>query len=233
MEYLSSISRDDDYVEEVHPNLWLMADHRWAFWIWEKCRLEQRFSPAASLVHVDYHYDAIDDFHCAPGDDCRQVDALVELFEEDLSGLYRMVRENHLIRHDSFIFPAVIRGTIRDVHFHCRQQNTDPGFYWLPSGQHCARQYLHAKASEMIKAVRSENLILDIDLDFFNTSNSSLSGDIWPTPLVVKFVETIASVVSAAKVVTIAMSFLYSGSEEDTRCLAQTVVREVSHFMSN
>jgi hypothetical protein len=28
--------RGDFYFEEIHPNVWLMDDHRWAYYIWER-----------------------------------------------------------------------------------------------------------------------------------------------------------------------------------------------------
>ena len=57
--------------------------------------------------------------------------------------------------------------------------------------------------------------------------DKEFEGDLWTDADVLKFLEAARSHILAAAVVTISLSFGYSGAEEDTRHLAQLVVPRI------
>jgi hypothetical protein len=55
---LAALDEDPDFYADLGSGVWLMDDHRWAFYIW------QRFHATSgaglfSLIHADYHWDGV------------------------------------------------------------------------------------------------------------------------------------------------------------------------------
>src|SRR4051812_28727799 len=94
-------------------NIWLMDNHKWAFYIWHRFRRQSQIEKF-SLVHADYHWDGGSDFHGSE-------EAEQEILRADDAALEALVRDEQLIRYDSFIAPAVLRGYLSEVHFFCKQ----------------------------------------------------------------------------------------------------------------
>jgi len=59
---IDSFETNDSYYEEIYPNIWLMDDHRWAYFIWEQCLNRNRIKKPYALLHLDYHWDGVNDF---------------------------------------------------------------------------------------------------------------------------------------------------------------------------
>ena len=71
-------------------------------------------------------------------------------------------------------------------------------------------------------------LIFDLCLYLFNHADDlEFEGVLWTDADVLEFLEATSSHILTAAVVTISLSFGYSGTEEDTRHLAQLVVPRI------
>ncbi|MBN3790102.1 UPF0489 family protein [Burkholderia sp. Ac-20353] len=211
-----SLEPNDALLQDLGFEIWLMDDHRWAFYAWK------HFSAVSginrfTLVHVDYHWDSVNEFR----DDEH---AIAELRSVNLDDLYRMVNADDLIGFDSFIAPAIILGLVNEVHFFCRQDDGDLGLDDDLLGRYGARQTLHNDI-DSLAAVRFEQpVIFDLCLDLFNNSDRWGEGDLWPDVEVVDTLRHLRPVIEMAALVTVSLSFNYSGSEEDTQHLASLIL---------
>jgi hypothetical protein len=211
-----NLGPDDFYFEEIHPNVWLMDDHRWAYYIWEKSLQQDRGKKPRTLVHLDYHWDGVNDFQSA-------TDQNRLLRTSELDEIYRMVSEGIRLRKDSFIAPAIIRGLIEEVHFLCFQCDTTPGIDPELLDLYGLKQFFHPDLSSLLKYAPQGSLF-DIDLDIFNRSGHWAEGDLWTDIEISQFLDGCIPLLESSVLVTIAMSFNYSGSADDTRYLSRLVV---------
>ncbi|WP_121615793.1 UPF0489 family protein [Virgibacillus halodenitrificans] len=159
--------RDRKKVFFPEKNIYLMDNHKWAFYIWELARKKSVISPNATLIHVDAHLD-----------DCPFVlqDNPEYLEIKELSSLKRFT-ENH-VTYDTFIWPAFGRGTINNIIYVSDYPN-EPFQDW-------ATNYVEGRTYEGLRLrsmphfqkaaesglvepyVNDNSLILNLDLDFFN-----------------------------------------------------------------
>lgn len=51
--------RHNKFIEELYSNVYLMDNHKWALYCWEFYRQKKQLP--STLVHLDYHWDAIND----------------------------------------------------------------------------------------------------------------------------------------------------------------------------
>ena len=72
-----------------------------------------------------------------------------------------------------------------------------------------------------------KDLLLDIDLDIFNRSGYWATGDLWTDTEIAEFLEGCSALINSSRLITIAMSFNYSGSKEDTKHLVRLVIPTV------
>ena len=98
--------------------VWLMDDHKWAFWAWINHFLQHPNRLPAQLLHFDYHWDAANDF---------QTESALSNLNQDKDSLFRLVSEDY-VRKDDFIAPAIIKGFFDKIHFYCKQRDTEIGF---------------------------------------------------------------------------------------------------------
>jgi len=143
-EDFSQLQPDDGYLADLGSDVWLMDDHRWAFLVWTRFGFERgirRFS----LVHADHHWDGVNDFH-------ENEEARHQLLTADLTELEAMVRNEERIQCDSFIAPAVIRELVTEVHFFCKQTDTEPGLGERLLADTGAREYMHDDADQLSQA---------------------------------------------------------------------------------
>ena len=221
---IDNFRADDQYFEEIFPGVWLMDDHRWAYYIWEKLRFEGAVKGPFALVHLDCHWDGVNDFHGEPS-------AVRELLEiKDIDGIYSLVQKNKDVRTHSFIAPAVIRGLISEVHFHCKQDCTGPGLYPPFLKQHKVRQIIHRNIESLASRQIHKPVIFDIDLDLFNKADMWEEGNLWTDAQVSDFLAVCSKMAQSAVVVTAAMSFGYSGTEQDTRHLTRLFASFAQRF---
>ena len=210
---LDALQPNDAFLSDLGRNVWLMDSHRWAYLVWERHRAANRYT----LVHADFHWDAVDDFLCSEA----QKEALLSA---DISGIERLVVENEWIKYDSLIAPAVRRGLFKEVHFFCTEEHNDIGLdeeLLLASG---TTQFIHNTVESLITYGIQNPLIFDLCLDLFNKSDEWETGDLWSDAEIDGFLKSISPLVQAAEIVTVSLSFGYSGTEADTKHLAKIVL---------
>ncbi|MBS2132094.1 UPF0489 family protein (plasmid) [Burkholderia thailandensis] len=221
---IARLQPDDHYLAAVGENIWLMDDHRWALLVWERFAHERHTRPF-SLVHADFHWDGVNDFY-------QNEEQRNRLLGADLPALEAMIREDHWIRYDSFIAPAVLRGLVSDVHFYCLQDDTEPGLDQETLDAAGASQTLHQDAAELSHAKFDAPVIFDLCLDLFNRSDQWMTGELWSDAEVTTLLDQMRPIIEQAELVTVSLSFGYSGSEADTRHLASTVLPRLEQWRS-
>lgn len=185
------------YFEEIERSTWLMDDHRWALLGWDiSCKRRP-----AILAHLDWHWDGINDFN--EREDYKRL-----LNANSPETLRNLIVENRLIRRDSFISPAIIRGLIDEVHFFCLQDDTQPGLNDQLLHRYQAKEFRHSSLCSLVRAVenRKKPVIADLDLDLFNRATQFYGQGEGLPKKIDYFLSKTNIVFSSADVVTIAKS---------------------------
>jgi hypothetical protein len=216
---LRRLAEDGELLIRLPADVWLMDDHKWAFIAWETHRKDVEGKRYA-LIHADFHWDGVDDM----SDD---QDAQARLLAADLDTLRSMTASDEFIRYDSFIAPAVRRGLLSELHFYCLEDDGDKGVDDDLCEQFSTVQVLHNDVDDLAAARPADSLIFDLCLDLFNRANKYYEGDLWSDDEVVEFLEAVGHHIRSADLVTISMSFGYSGTADDTRHLAELVVPKI------
>jgi hypothetical protein len=209
---------DSRYHQYLGDKTWLVDDHRWAFYAWEKEQKNLAISKY-SLIHVDHHWDGVNDFHNAP----EKEQALISA---GLDEMRHLVEEDRWISFDSFIAPALIRGFIDEVHFYCKQENTEVGLDLELLEKTGVRQYIHDDLHSLKSIEPTSPVIFDFCLDVFNGTDDLFRGELWPDQKIMELLDACKEYVKSAKIVTISLSFGYSGTRSDTIRLADLVVNK-------
>ena len=221
--FFASLKENAAYVERLCDRVWLMDDHRWAYWVWEMHRAQTGSQDRYDLLHFDYHFDAINDFHDNP--------AMVEALKAaDIQEVTEWVAnsEDPYIRYDSFIAPAIIRGLLNDVHFFCRQTDTDPGIYGDFPGEYGCRQLFYDSINAASEAEVRRPFIFDLCLDLFNLDQTTwYQGELWPLEQVHEALDAWRTLIAGDDILTISLSFGYSGTADHTRTLAEMVIPRI------
>ena len=225
--FVDGLSEDSDYLQEVAQNFWLMDDHRWAFYVWEKGRAQNQ-GPYA-LVHLDFHYDGVNDFK-----DTANRERLISVGTD--GEIFQMVKNKKHVQCDSFIAPAVIRGLIKEIHFYCKQSedDTDPGLDSDILEENKCTQSFYTNIKDLMSSVQTEPILFDLCLDLFNKDDDkTYQGTLWPDSEVLAALDACHPLLAKASIVTVSLSFGYSGSEEQTQHLARLAIpRCLSHMNS-
>ena len=213
---------DETYYAEISPNIWIMDNHRWAFCVWEKYFNENK-SAALSLIHIDYHWDSVNDF--------KKEEDIQYLIDCDLESILSYMKNSNLILDDSFIAPAIIRGRFKTVYFYCRQYDNEAGLDYDLLKRDRAKQKIITCDKSLSRLKIKGKYILDIDLDVFNDSNESFEGKLWSNEKIYKFLASISEIIRNSEIITIAYSFGtgYIGDEEG----AQVLLNQVFDFIQN
>jgi UPF0489 domain len=219
---LAELKPDLPYREAIAPGVWLMDDHRWAFWVWARTGLK-----GATLVHADYHFDAINDLTPEELEELRHL-PIAEIESKYLlpANQDAMNEQKTPIQMDSFIAPAILLGLINQVFFFCYQTDTDVGVSEdvLEAGR-CRQTML--KASKDLRNIRASPLLFDLCLDLFNLDPKRRmyeETNLWTDGEIIEFLGHAEGLFQRADLVTISCSFGYSGSEEQTRALTRLVL---------
>lgn len=229
---IDSLLPNDQMLISLDHDVWLMDDHRWAFYTWRKFALE-RHAGKFCLVHADYHWDAADDFN--DSGEAPDEEAIAELLAADLLQLRQMTLDNVQIRYDSFIAPAIISGLISEVHFLCKQTDSDEGLNPELLASANVQQYIHDSPADLLRTPLPDPIIFDLCLDLFNHEENTKrlgEGDLWPDTDIVAWLDSMRPVIERAALVTVSLSFDYSGTEEDTRHLAALVLPRLQEWRS-
>jgi hypothetical protein len=210
----SIFNKNDDYFECLGSSLWLMDNHKWALCVWERSCIP---GIAYTLVHADYHWDAIYDF----AENSSEENVLLEASCEQLESL---IRREINIQYDSFIVPAVARGLLDEIHFLCFQKDSDEGVYQPILDKFGCTQSIHRDSKELRSLKAGEHLLFDLDLDIFNRSEFEYGSELWSDTEIEIFLDDCKELVQSASVVTISMLYGCSGTPDDTRVLTERVV---------
>lgn len=208
---------DDGYFEHLESDIWLMDNHKWALYIWEQYRKENK---KYMLVHVDHHWDAIYDFEEQPEEE--------ELLRASAEEIKQLISNNNFIQYDSFIAPAIARGLINNIHFLCFQDDTDQGLWQPFLDRFKCKQTIHSTSKTLPAIAEGAPFIFDFCIDVFNRSGYMYKSELWDECEINDLLIDCKTLVQHAELVTISMSYGCSGTEEDTRKLTELVV---SHFM--
>jgi hypothetical protein len=212
---------DDRLCATIGPGVWLMDDHRWAFYVWAQHALRHPERLPLCLVHIDAHADAVDGFLPDPA-------SWAELQREtDLARIYERVAQDSDITLAAFIAPAVRRGWITEVHFFgCDDDDLLDAPLLAAAG---ASQWRHERIGDLVQAVEGRRLLLDVDIDVFNDAEARGQSRLWPEEEIIACVEAWTPLIQHADVITIARSFGFSGTASDTVRLTELVVPRVLH----
>ena len=214
----STLEEDPEFFKPLPTGVWLMDNHKWALFVWERHRL-QVGGAQYSLMHADFHWDSTDDFR-------ENEAAQAVLAAANADGLRAMTAANEYITYDSFIAPAVRRGLFSEVHFYCLQTDSEPLDDSL-CDEFGALQVIHPDVASLAAVVPASPLIFDLCLDLFNRSDYDYDGDLWSDEEVLGFLKSVKHHIRSAELVTISLSFGCSGTQGDTRHLAELVVPRI------
>jgi hypothetical protein len=213
---------NDDYYESVGSGIWLMDNHKWSFVIWNQ---EIKDNQKYLLAHVDYHWDAVYDYWDNPDEER----AFLSAGDNEIIDI---VKAENYIRFDSFICPAIAKGLIDEVHFYCHQGDEGGD---IAIGEEFLTKYrcvqvLHDSSQALSEIRTTKPILFDFCIDLFNRSNEHYGSDIWSDDEIEDLLENCKNLVKSAKIITISMSYGYSGTESDTKRLTKTAVEVFSKW---
>ena len=217
-------SQDENYLEEIAPNVWLMDDHKWAFLVWWSFFSRNDYNVPVTLMHLDYHWDAVNDF--------QNDKSIQKLLRADYQGIWNLISEGY-IRKDSFIAPAIIKGYVKQVHFYCKQYDNEIGFYQPFLEKYNAAQTDNQNLDFVQNIASQDSILFDFDLDLFNRSDMWSKGDLWHVDEIFDLIQKCSVAIKNALVITIAMSFGYSGTKQDTVELARQIIPRIITIRNN
>ncbi len=152
----AGLDYDPNFRRDLGNGLWLMDDHKWAFYIWHRTKAATGVDKF-SLVHADFHWDAVNQFHEQPAEKPK-------LLAADDAVLLELVTTGVLIGFDSFIAPAFLRGLLSDVHFYCKQDDGDAGLDQCLLDETGRNQVFHADLNALANYAFPNPLIFDLCL---------------------------------------------------------------------
>lgn len=213
----ADLKPDDDLLLALPHGVWLMDNHKWALSVWAR----HHTGPRRWLFHADHHWDSVDLF--------RENDrAQAALQAADTKTLDQWIRDNNRIQYDAFIAPAVRKGLFEEVHFFCTQDDDwDKGLEPALCEAMGVVQTLHAAIDSFAGVTPRAPIVFDLCIDLFNDATTYYGSDLWPDAAISSALAAFANQVRAAEVVTVSLSFGYSGTENDTRRLAALVVPQL------
>lgn len=191
------LKEEELYHAEIRHSIWLMNDHKWALLGWDRsCE-----RGPAILVHLDWHWDGVNDFK-----NQQDYDRLLNANSHE--ELRNLIEEDNLVRRDSFISPAIIKGITDEVHFFCLQNDTEPGLDNVLLRTYGASEIPHNSIQELIHALenRKKPLIMDLDLDLFNRDTPFYAEGAGLSTNINEFLHECEPLFERAEVVTIAKS---------------------------
>jgi hypothetical protein len=166
----AALEKDGALFARQEHNVWLMDDHRWAICAWEERRNESGVD-RLHLVHVDYHWDACDDYRGRPAE-------AAALLAADLPALRQIVAADELIRYDSFIAPAVRRRMLAGIHFLCRQADTDVGLPEDLLQEVGSYQHVYDGVAQLVASQPETPYAFDLCLDYFCDAQMEGAGPV-------------------------------------------------------
>ncbi|MET2871832.1 UPF0489 family protein [Exiguobacterium profundum] len=235
--------RNDWKVQIPQKKMYLMKDHSWAFAAWEYERIEGTIGSDSVLLHVDAHLDDVADGLEVSGmmeaKNKEELFSLIRTNEELYSGRLNKTK----IQIDNFIWPSFARGTIGSMFVVARQDQHDFASWMLEetknnytrndlekekeaildfiplekfqsvyrsfSFEEFKEKYFH----EFQKYSNDKSKILNLDLDFFNLSDSLDNPQLMSDKEIRKLLNELLKLCEW-DLITVAISPLYCGGKE-------------------
>ena len=201
---------NEKYFDEIYPNIWIIHNHKWSLHCWEQYRKNNKFP--STLVNLNFHWNACNDYN--------ENESTIR--DTNLKNMKNSLIKDSNIRKDSFIAPSIIRGYINKVDFHCFQKDTvglDESFV----NKYKVVQNIYDSIKDLVHNIGEQEIILDLDLDMFNTLGSKL-GKLWDKEKVESYLRTITPLIKQAKIIAIAIPYGHTGNDEDIECITKFVV---------
>ncbi|MCH8288892.1 MAG: hypothetical protein IID12_07270 [Candidatus Marinimicrobia bacterium] len=202
-----------------------MNNHKWAYYCWENFKLTNNSNSRYRLVHLDFHWDGINDFQKES-----RLEQLTNI--ESIEDIKELVDQGQLIKHDSFIAPGIIRKIISEIHFYCLQDDTEEGIDDSLLNEYYCTQYKHNDIDALISHNFTEDIFFNLDLDLFNKEEYWMKGDLWEENDIVEFINKCSGIIATSSLVTIAKSPGYSGTKEDTNHLTDLVIPQIIKYFN-
>ncbi|NRS52076.1 UPF0489 family protein [Brevibacillus sp. HB2.2] len=181
--------------------IYVFRDHNWAFGAWEIEKLIGNIKPNSILVHVDAHLDdCVDGVHVRGVKEINTIEDIMKVAQSyERNG---QTPESNMIHIDNFIWTGIASGTIGETIFvsgdkmepnsieKLIQEGTSASEYYLeclPEGcsykqemrfQEIVNLTKHFNANEFNQYRKDHNVILDLDLDYFNKSRQYKESDL-------------------------------------------------------
>ena len=223
MSVVGRIMLDPNAIVEVSESFWLMETHKWAYYAWQASARRRDAGMRYSLVHADYHFDGCNDFH-------EREDIAWLRSQPSLEDIELLIRQDSLIRFDSFIAPAIISRFLKEAHFFCLQDDVEPGLHNASLKGCGCRQHFYHSAAELRCATIAPPIIFDLDLDLFNRSEFEEEADLWRDEEILDCLSMLRPVIDAATIVTVALSTKCCGEPSDASHLAALVLPKLCEF---
>ncbi|WP_197207613.1 UPF0489 family protein [Cytobacillus firmus] len=210
-------------------NIYISSEHNWAFAAWELHKRTGKMKPNATLIHVDAHLDDVWDG--------LEVKGLHDIKEPE--DLFKVAGE---LKIDNFIWPAVGTGTIDKVIYVSQQNYGDEPFNFsewdfsypqlkpvkdiLDNDKYIGLRYWNLEefvANKDIEAVTKlidgKDLVLDLDLDYFNINENNLVQDnLMDEQKIIDNLTTLRDLYPWS-LITVALSPYYCGGDKNAEYL--------------
>lgn len=242
-------SKDIDWkLHSKDEKIYIMRDHNWAFAAWEIAKLEGRIHEKSLVVHVDSHLDEVADGILVKG--LFEANTKEEIIRVSRSYDRSMgqVPESNIMHIDNFIWASLGKGTIEEVIFVSRDKQelntlSDLNEFYLkklPIGCNYKTQ-LYRDSEEFLRAydkdafskyLGSRTVILDLDIDAFNNSDTMWESDLLPEHKIRDYVRSLKDLYSW-DLITIAISPDYCGGTDEASYLLDIVINELGVDLDN
>ncbi|AIW84334.1 hypothetical protein bwei_1687 [Bacillus mycoides] len=210
-------------------NIFVSCEHNWAFAAWELHKRAGNLKPNATLIHVDAHLDDVWDGLTVEG-------------LQDIKNPEDVFNVTKNMKIDNFIWPAVGTGTIDKVIYVSQQNYGDEPFNFeswnldfpdlkpvkeiLDDGKYIGLRYwnieefVDGKDSDEVKILTgNKDLILDLDLDYFNGSEREIRSDnLMDEQKIIDNLTTLRDLYPWS-LITVALSPFYCGGEDNAKYL--------------
>ena len=220
IEKLNNLESDDSYFEEISTNVWITDNHKWAFYVWEKYLADNGLQKIG-LVHIDYHYDSVDDISDTGLEDEVKDWTLEEIKIQTESG------NSGPIRWDSFIAPFIYRGRVLWIKWLCFDEEDEPGFLIAPEAMPKVVENFYDSSGQLSQHTFGDPYILDICLDYFSTEGDGIEN----RPRENTFVDSVLAdcevVIANAALITVSLSFASFNTAEDVKVLAKRIIPRI------
>ncbi|MEK4497429.1 UPF0489 family protein [Bacillus sp. FSL R12-0069] len=179
--------------------IFIFTQHNWAFSAWEIGRLRNYIKPGATVVHIDAHLDYLEPL--------QQIAPITTEDEAITIGSNLEIAE--------FIIPAIQNGTVDKV-FMISNDSVEIGEDKKIERAYTLNHYEHAYRRKWFDNTLEKNVILDLDLDFFNLNyrDYNYNSVLLPEQLIKNQLEFIKNSMWNWDMITVALSPEHCGGEE-------------------